>query len=528
MASRIITLDGARIRPADIADIARTALPVRLDPGGLDRAAAARKAAEEIAARRPVYGRTTGVGANRTQEAADDAHGLRLLRSHAAGIGPPLPPDHVRAMLAVRANQILSGGGGTDPAFAQAMAEALNSGHLPEVHELGSLGTGDLTALAETALTLIGERPWASTRPEPTPSLRPKGSQSPPTPAPRWPGDSHSLPTPAPRWAKDSHSPPIPDPHGDPPAPVTPGSGDALAFCSSGALTVGQAALAWADLRGLLGAAQVVAALALLAVNASGEPYDEHVHAIRPHPGNAEVAAETRRLLAGAWPAPARIQDPFAYRCHPQVHGAALEALSALEQVLHLEINSAPENPLINAPAATVHHHGGFHLAKLTLTLDHLRLALLNTAHLSAARLTSLMDPAFTGLPAFLAEGPPGSSGLMVLEYSASSALADLRTNAHPASLGHTVLSRGLEEHASFASQSARQTLHAATAYRLVLACELVTAVRALRHRPPPPATLVGTAFAMAARELNPDPADRPLTEDVGTAAGLLESLTAV
>ncbi|MEO3813292.1 aromatic amino acid ammonia-lyase [Sphaerisporangium sp. B11E5] len=482
MASRTITLDGVRARPADIADVACRRVPVRLHPDGLDRAAAARKAVEEVAGRRPVYGRTTGVGANRTQAAAGDDHGLRLLRSHAGGIGALVPAEQVRAMLTVRANQILAGGGGTDPAFAEAMAGALNSGHLPEVHELGSLGTGDLTALAETALTLIGERGWAAST----------------------------------------------DAHGTSPGPVTLRPGDALAFCSSGALTVGQAALGWADAAGLLRAAQVVAALSLVAVDAGHEPYDVHVHAMRPHPGSAAVAAETRRLVAGAWPEPARVQDPFAYRCHPQVHGAAVEAAAELERVLGLEINAAAENPLVDVPAVTVHHHGGFHLATLTLTLDHLRLALLNTAHLSAARVTSLMDPAFTGRRPFLADGPEGSSGLMVLEYSAASALAELRARAYPASLGHAVLSRGLEEHASFASQAARQTLKAARAYRLVLACELVTAVRALHDRAPGIATPLSSAFTVVASRLDSRTEDRPLTEDVHTAAALLDLLAGI
>ncbi|GAA1255536.1 aromatic amino acid ammonia-lyase [Sphaerisporangium rubeum] len=505
MAARTITLDGAGVAAADIASVARHGVRVRLCPDGLGRAAAARAAAEEVAGRRAVYGRTTGVGANRTQAAAGDDHGVRLLRSHAGGIGAVLPPEQVRAMLAVRVNQILAGGGGTDPAFAVAMAEALGSGYLPRVHEFGSLGTGDLTALAETALTLTGERPWVAT----------------------------------------------PDAHGGPPAAVRPRPGDALAFCSSGALTVGQAVLGWDQIVRSLRAAQVVAALSLVAVHAGTEPYHEYVHVRRPHPGPAAVAAETRRLLGDDRPVPvrqdpggpapearrllgddrpvpARVQDPFAHRCHPQVHGAAVEAADALERTLAVEINAAAENPLVDASAGTVHHHGGFHLASLTLALDHLRLAVLNTAHLSAARLSSLMDPAFTGLRPFLADGPDGSSGLMVLEYSASSALAELRARAYPASLGHTAVSRGLEEHASFASQAARQTLDAGRAYRLVLACELVTAVRALRGRALSPATPAGEAFAVAAAVLDPRTGDRPLTEDVETAAGLLGRLAEI
>ncbi|MFC7387220.1 aromatic amino acid ammonia-lyase [Sphaerisporangium rhizosphaerae] len=544
MTLRTITLGGSRTGPADIARIARDGAPVHLAADGLERAMAAFEAAGEIARHRPVYGRTTGVGANRTQQVAaaeGDAHGLRLLRSHAGGAGALVPAEQARAMMAVRANQIMAGGAGLRPAFAEALGAALNSGHLPQVHEIGAIGTGDLTALAETGLTLIGERPWSGGR-------------------------------------------------GEPPAPIALAAGDALAFCSSSALTIGQATLAWADVAPLLRATQVVAALSLLAVDGNIEPYDERVHAARPHPGSVEVAAAMRRLLSpappparenapsrtprtgqdeGAPPSPsspapptapdesapsppsspapptgpdegaaspapapaARIQDPFGYRCLPQVHGPAVEAVAALERVLGVEINAAAENPLISAAGGTVHHHGGFHQAPLGLALDHLRVALLHTAHLSTARLATLVEPAFTGLRPFLADAAAGSSGVMILEYTASSALAELRNAALPAALGHAVLSRGVEDHAAFASQSARQTLRAASSYRLVLACELVAAVRALRERglgPAIAATPAGAAYTLATAHLDPRDEDRPLTTDTETAAALLDTFATI
>ncbi|MET8160541.1 aromatic amino acid ammonia-lyase [Sphaerisporangium sp. NPDC005289] len=558
MTLRTITLGGSRTGPADIARIARDGAPVHLAADGLERATAAFEAAGEIARRRPVYGRTTGVGANRTQQVAaaeGDAHGLRLLRSHAGGAGALVPAEQARAMMAVRANQIMAGGAGLRPAFAEALGAALNSGHLPQVHEIGAIGTGDLTALAETGLTLIGERPWSG------------GGR------------------------------------GESPAPIALAAGDALAFCSSSALTIGQATLAWADVAPLLRATQVVAALSLLAVDGNTEPYDERVHAARPHPGSVEVAAAMRRLLTPAppparenapsrtprtgqdeaappppsspapptgpgegapspptgrsddatpspsspapptgpgesaaftapAPAPAaRIQDPFGYRCLPQVHGPAVEAVAALERVLGVEINAAAENPLISAADGTVHHHGGFHQAPLGLALDHLRVALLHTAHLSTARLATLVEPAFTGLRPFLADAAAGSSGVMILEYTASSALAELRNAALPAALGHAVLSRGVEDHAAFASQSARQTLRAASSYRLVLACELVAAVRALRQSglgPAIAATPAGAAYTLAAARLDPRDEDRPLTTDTETAAALLDTFATI
>lgn len=286
------------------------------------------------------------------------------------------------------------------------------------------------------------------------------------------------------------------------PAPVALRPGDALALLSSNALALGQAALACHDLTLLLRAAHAVAALSLLAVSGATEAYAAPVHAVRPYPGPARAAAEVRRLLAlPDRPPPGggrRIQDPYGFRAFPQVHGAALDAAERLRHVVETEINCPTENPLI-APDGTAYHHGGFYAAPLGLALDGADLALLGTAQLSAARLSALGRADLTGLPAFLAEGPAGSSGTMILEYTAHSALAELRASAAPASAGHAVLSHGLEEAAGFASQAARQALRAVEAYRTVLACELVVAVRALRLSPAPPDL---SAFALASAAL--------------------------
>jgi hypothetical protein len=151
--------------------------------------------------------------------------------------------------------------------------------------------------------------------------------------------------------------------------------------------------------------------------------------------------------------------------------------------VLATEMNAAAENPLIDTQGGTVWHNGNFHAAYLGLALDAVRAALFQTAALSAARLGTLVEPAFTGLRPFLATDPPPSSGIMILEYVAQSSIADIRRFASPAALGSAVLSRGVEEHAGFSTQSARATTDVVEAYRFVLASELVAAIRALRLR---------------------------------------------
>nr|WBO78430.1 aromatic amino acid lyase [Streptomyces sp. SBE_14.2] len=480
-----VVLDGRGLTVADVVRLADGAARPVPDDEAMKRAARSWDAARQIAATGRVYGRSTGVGANRTEDVPTEAaagHGLRLLRSHAGAIGEELPARQVRAMLAVRANQILAGGAGLRPSVVTALCEALIGGAHPVVHEFGSVGTGDLAPLAQMGLALAGEHPWRGT-----------GA----------------------------------------PAPQPLDNNDALALISSNALTLGQAALALHELRGLLGATQVVAALSLLAVDGSHEPFAAPVHKARPHPGTAEVARRMRELTGAAdrpTPPLGRIQDPYGFRCLPQIHGPAHDAADALEALLAVELNAAAENPLISADDLAAYHHGGFYQAGLALALDHFRLALTQVARLSTSRLHTLNEPAYTRLRPFLADHEPAASGVMILEYSAAAALGDLRAFSAPASLGHAVLSRGVEEQASFASLAARQTLRACGAYRLVVGCELVAAVRALRQRElrPEPGLPVGRALELAEAVLDEDQADRPLTDDVTAAARLLDRFTEI
>ncbi|MCX4575436.1 aromatic amino acid lyase [Streptomyces sp. NBC_01571] len=479
----LVVLDGCGTGVADIVRLADGA--ARPVPGteAMKRVELSWDAARQIAATGRVYGRSTGVGANRNEDVPTEAaaeHGLRLLRSHAGAIGEELPARQVRAMLAVRANQLLAGGAGLRPTVVTALCEALEAGAYPVVNEFGSVGTGDIAALAQLGLALVGEHRWRGTgAPEPQPL----------------------------------------------------DNNDALALISSNALTLGQSALALHELRGLIAATQVVAALSLLAVDGSHEAYAAPVHAARPHRGSGEVARRMRELIGAAdrpTPPLGRIQDPYGFRCVPQIHGPAHDAADALDEVLSVEINAAAENPLISPEDMAAYHHGGFYQAQLALALDHFRLAVTQVARLSTSRLSTLNEPAYTRLRPFLADHEPASSGVMILEYAAGAALGDLRAFSAPASLGHAVLSRGVEEQASFASLAARQTLRACGAYRLVVGCELVAAVRALRQRDlrPDPELPVGRALELAESVLGLDQADRPLTDDVTAAAALLDRFT--
>ncbi len=471
-----VLLDGRTLRCGRVRDVARGAVPVAVSAGGRQRAMAAAAAAAQMATAREIYGRTTGVGANRDQVVtpADlGDHGLRLLHSHAGGGGPPVAAVLSRAMLVVRVNQIAAGGSGVDPGVFAPLVDAINAGLYAPVPAYGAIGTGDLTALAVTALCLLGDRDW-----------QPGGATQP-------------------RFAL--------------------ASADALAFLSSNAATIGEAALACADLADLLLAAIVIAALSHRAVTASTEPYAAPVHEVKSHPGQRAVAAQLRGLLADDGTGSARIQDPYGYRALPQVHGPAVDAARYADRITAIEMNAASENPLIDVGGRAVWHNGNFHAAYLGLALDAVRAALFQTAALSAARLGTLVEPSFTGLTPFLATDRPPSSGIMILEYVAHSAIADIRRLAAPAALGSAVLSRGVEEHAGFATQSARATTDVIGAYRIVLACELVAAVRALRLRGLRPATpSLAAAFDLACAALPAATADRALDADLVAAEGLL------
>jgi histidine ammonia-lyase len=449
-------------------------IDIELSAAARERIARSRAAAEAAAERRPVYGRTTGVGANRHVAVHDGdllAHSVRLLRSHAGGVGDALPEELVRATLVIRLAQMAAGGGGHRPEIADALAAVLRGGPLPVLRDLGGIGTGDLTFLAQLGLALAGEGEW------------------------------------------EEHD-------GEPPR-IELEAGDALALMSSNAATHAAAALAWADSRELLDAGLGIAALTFHALDGNREAFAPEVAAARPLPGLAAVSQRLHTLTAGAPPS-ARTQDPFGLRCLPPVAGALHDAAAALHDVLAVEINAAAENPLIAGDA--VLHHGGFHAAPSALALDTLRLALVPFASMSAARLSHLMEPGLTRLTPFLSVEAPGSSGVLIAEYLAADALARLRGDAAPAVLGTVAISRGLEEHASFAWQAAGRTRHAVLHLRTVLALEWVVVERALRMKGAPDDGVLAPLRAHASG-FDPRLEDRPIGADVALAEAALPAL---
>lgn len=468
-------LDGTALTVDDVIRLGAQEHPsIDIDDKARERVAAAWRLATELAARRPVYGRTTGVGANRDTDVEQDAAtDLRLLRSHATGSGDLLDETTVRMAMVIRLNQLLRGGSGIHPDVVSALQTALADNRIPPVHAVGAIGTGDLSGLAEIALSIAGDAGWDK---EPTR-----------------------------RW--EIHT------------------GDALPFLSSNALTVAMACAEISRLRHWKHQQALVVALSFLAVRGSRECLQPTVQRVRGQAGQADSADAVRDLLDEFEVAPRRVQDSYGYRAYPQVTGALFDAVSALERVVGIEIVAASENPLIDLDTGDAYHNGNFHGIPLALAADHVKLALASTGHLSVARLTDISNPEMSGLTSFLGTGAPGANGVMLLEYNQAAAQAELRHNAQPAAIGSIVISRGVENHSSFSTQAIGHLHRCLDAAFAVLACELLAAVRAVemhgdRLRTDRP---LGGFIARLAPHIRHDHADRSLSTDLAAARRFLD-----
>ncbi|WP_125610526.1 aromatic amino acid ammonia-lyase [Specibacter cremeus] len=480
LAREATRLEGTGLTCHRLADLVRTQAPIDVDTAAVERVAQSHAAIASAATNRPVYGRTTGVGANRSIAVEGDRQGtdVRLLRSHGTGSGPWLPSAEVRAAMIVRLNQLLLGGSGMHQDIVDAFVATLNGGTLPRVHAHGSIGTGDLSAFGEIALGLMGEAQLDD-------------------------GTAHTT------W----------QPH----------EGDALPLISTNAMTIAKGGLLTARLEEWLERYARVGAMSLMAVHGSMEPFAPAANDAHPHPGQLAVARTMNRLLSDERWESERVQDSYGFRALPQVAGALAHAIELQTRAVETELNSAAENPFVSIESRDVFHNANFHTIELALAVDHTKLALSSAAHLSLARLNDLSNPAMTGFSPFLSVGEPGSSGIMLLEYNAAAALSRLRTAAQPSSLASVVISRGTEDHASFSTQAVDQLGQCLEAASVVLACELIAGVRALtlQKREPRPDTDLGRCFREAVPLLGTDDlGDRSLSDYLANAIQYITTTT--
>jgi histidine ammonia-lyase len=496
--ARDVQLTSSGLAPEDVLAVARHDAPASLTDearGAMERGAAV--VVELADAAEPAYGVSTGFGSLATVripvERREELQ-RALIRSHAAGMGPPVEREVVRAMMLLRARTLAMGASGARPLLADTILALLNAGITPVVPEHGSLGaSGDLAPLAHCALALIGEGEV-------------DGADGAPI------GAAEALAG-----------------AGIEPVVLTAKEGLALINGTDGML--GMLVLAIEDLTRLLKVADVSAAMSVEALLGTDRAFAADLVALRPQPGQGASAANLRALLADSEIVAShrygdpRVQDAYSLRCAPQVTGAARDTLEHAERVAGAELRSAIDNPMVLADGR-VESCGNFHGAPVAFACDFLAIAAAEVGAIAERRTDRLLDPARShGLPPFLAQDAGVNSGLMLAHYAQVAMVAENRRLAAPASVDSLPTSAMQEDHVSMGWGAARK-LRAATAnLGRILAIELVCAARALELRAPlTPAPGTGAALT-AIRELIPGPGpDRYLSPELRAIEALVAS----
>lgn len=481
----------------DVVAVARGRARVELSGEALAALARAREVVEALAAKpEPVYGVSTGFGALATRHIGPELR-VRLqrniVRSHAAGMGPRVEREVVRALMFLRLKTVASGHTGVRPEVARTMADVLNAGITPVVHEFGSLGcSGDLAPLSHCALTLMGEGDAEG----PDGTVRPAGE--------------------------------LLAAHGIEPVELREKEGLALLNGTDGML--GMLVMALADLHRLYTSADITAALSLEALLGTDRILAPELHAIRPHPGQGASAANMLRVLAGSAltghfqedEAP-RVQDAYSVRCAPQVAGAGRDTLAYARTVADRELASAVDNPVVLADGR-VESNGNFHGAPVAYVLDFLAIAVADLASITERRTDRLLDKNRShGLPPFLADDPGVDSGLMIAQYTQAALVSELKRLAVPASVDSIPSSAMQEDHVSMGWSAARKLRTAVEHLTRVVAVELYAATRAVELRQehkgltPAPASRAAIDALRAAGVAGPGP-DRFLAPDLAGA----------
>ena len=497
-----LLLSGQPLTLEDIAQVALHHQPVSLDPAALPRIQASRAVVDSLLARgETAYGINTGFGK------LSDVHippgevqtlQRNLVRSHACGVGDPLPEDAVRAMLLLRANVLAKGFSGVRPQLIEALIALLNRRIHPVVPARGSVGaSGDLAPLAHLALALIGE------------GMVDAGGR-------RIPAALALLQA------------------GIPPLTLEAKEGLALLNGTQAITAVGGLALVRA-LR-VVELCDLAGAMTLEALRGTPTPFDPRIHAVRPHSGQTAAAAHLRALLAESQIREShrdndpRVQDAYCLRCMPQVHGAVRDALASARQTLQIETGAATDNPLVfpdgDSPRDNVLSGGNFHGAPLALALDSASIAVATLMAIAERRIDRLVNPDINeGLPPFLSHTPGVSSGLMIAHVAAAALLNESKVLAHPASVDSVPTSGGKEDHVSMGMTAALKFHQSVANAEQLLAIELICAAQALEYRLPlRPALRVGEAVARVRLHVRPLAEDRALAPDIDRLTQALRS----
>jgi histidine ammonia-lyase len=461
----MVLLDGATLTLDALERIARDREPVGIAPEAAARVRASRAVVvDHLERATPVYGVNTGFGALADVAIPADqlaALQLNLLRSHAAGVGEPLSVPGVRALMTLRANVLAKGFSGIRIETLEALIALLNAGVHPRVPARGSVGaSGDLAPLAHLALVLVGEG-------EVMEEERPRGSLSTSRPEP----------------ARSSTTPEVLSRAGLKPIALAPKEGIALINGTQASAAV--LALACSDARRLTRTADIAAAMSIDALRGSIHPFEARIHAARPVPGQAASASNLWGLVDGSGINRShencgKIQDAYALRCAPQVHGAAREALEFARRLTEIEANAATDNPMVFAETGDIVSGGNFHGAPVAVAADTLAIGLAQLATISERRTDRLMTPDESGLPPFLIRESGLNSGLMMAQVTAAALAAEIKTLAHPASVDTIPTSAGREDHVSMSMGAALKAAAIVERTCAVIAIEILAASQAL------------------------------------------------
>ena len=483
-----LILDGASLTIADIVAVAAGGRSVTLAPSAAERMRATRTVVEGLAARgEAVYGVTTGFG--KLSDVAIPADQLaqlqvNLVRSHAAGVGPRLPEAEVRAMMLLRANVLAKGFSGARPELAELLCAMLNARCWPDIPEQGSVGaSGDLAPLAHLALALIGEG-----------ELNHPGGRGPAADVLAVQGL----------------------------APVTLGPKEGLALINGTQAHTAVAALAVTAARRAWVTAHVAGAMSLEALLGTPTAFDPRIHAARGQRGQQTSAALLLELLRDSQireshrEGDSRVQDAYALRCMPQVHGPVLEAIEFAEGLIATELNAATDNPLV-FDDGTMLSGGNFHGQAVALALDVLAIVMTNLAVMSEQRIDRLVHPDLNeGLPPFLTPTAGVSSGFMMAQVTAAAITSECKGLAHPASVDSIPTDGNKEDVVPMAMGAATKLRRLLRNVEQVLAVELMCAAQGIDFRRPLRGSRAVEAAHAGVRALVPAlTADRVLGPDI-------------
>jgi histidine ammonia-lyase len=505
----------------DLRQVVYERRPVLLDPEARRRVEAAREVVEDIVAgERAVYAVTTGVGKLADVRIPHDqirAMQVNLLRSHAAGTGEALSGPEVRAMMLLRANALAKGHSGVRPAVIDTLCEMLNRGVHPVVPSQGSVGaSGDLAPLAHLALVLIGEgEAWLD-------DGKPR--------KPRRPGDPVGRRYPGATALQRADI-----------KPLALEAKEAVSLINGTQAMLGVGVLALLAAETMVDSADVIGALSADALRGTDVAFDERIQQARPHPGQAQSAANLRRMLEGSAIREShrqcgRVQDAYSLRCMPQVHGAVRDALAHCRQVLETEMNSAVDNPLVfvapkkvgaprsATPEGEVLSGGNFHGEPVAFALDFVGIVLSALAGISERRLERMVNPALSeGLPPFLAPEAGLNSGFMMAQVTAAALVSENKVLAHPASVDSITTSGNKEDYVSMGMTAAVKLKKIVANTQNVLAIEAIAAAQALDFLAPLQPGKRGQAAHAAIRAVCPPMEhDRVLAADFARVAEVI------